>query len=262
MKKYIFLLLMLVSVTIEATTFFNIRDFGAKGDGKPLDSPAINAAIDAAAQAGGGTVIFPAGTFASYSIHLKSNITLQLEAGAVLLAAGPTEAAGYDLAEPNEFKQYQDYGHSHWHNSLIWGENIENVSICGQGLINGAGLNRGDKKASEAGVGNKAISLKLCRNVILRDIKMLMCGHFALLATGIDNMTIDNLIIDTNRDGLDIDCCRNVHVSNCTVNSPWDDAIVLKACYSLGFFKDTENITITNCFVSGYDRGSVIAGTF
>jgi polygalacturonase len=262
MKKHIFLLLLLVSTQIQATTFFDIRDFGAKGDGKNIDSPAINAAIDAASQAGGGTVVFPAGTYASYSIHLKSNITLQLEVGSVLLAAAPSEAGGYDFAEPNAFKQYQDYGHSHWRNSLIWGENLENISICGQGLINGAGLNHGDKKASEAGVGNKAISLKLCRNVMLRDFKMLMCGHFALLATGIDNMTIDNLMIDTNRDGLDIDCCRNVRVSNCTVNSPWDDAIVLKACYSLGFFKDTENVTITNCFVSGYDRGSVLAGTY
>ncbi|HET7733797.1 MAG TPA: glycoside hydrolase family 28 protein [Paludibacter sp.] len=260
MKKHIFLLLMLVSVQIQAITFFNIRDFGAKGDGRIIDSPAINAAIDAASQAGGGTVVFPAGTYASYSVRLKSNICLQLEAGAILLAATPDENAGYDPAEPNEFNKFQDFGHSHWENSLIWGENLENVTICGQGLINGAGLTRGEKY--KPGIGNKAISLKLCRNVILRDLKMLMCGHFALLATGVDNMTIDNLIIDTNRDGLDIDCCRNVRVSNCTVNSPWDDAIVLKASYGLGFFRDTENVTITNCFVSGFDKGTLMDGTY
>ena len=260
MKTHIFLLLMLVSVQIQATTFFNIRDFGAKGDGQTIDSPAINAAIDAASQAGGGTVVFPAGTYASYSVRLKSNICLQLEAGAILLAATPGENAGYDPAEPNEFNKFQDFGHSHWQNSLIWGEDLENVTICGQGLINGAGLIRGEKY--KPGIGNKAISLKLCRNVILRDLKMLMCGHFALLATGVDNMTIDNLTIDTNRDGLDIDCCRNVRVSNCTVNSPWDDAIVLKASYGLGFFRDTENITITNCFVSGFDKGTLMDGTY
>jgi polygalacturonase len=74
-------------------------------------------------------------------------------------------------------------------------------------------------------------------------------------------MTVDNLLIDTNRDGLDIDCCRNVRVSNCTVNTPWDDAIVLKASYGLGYFKDTENVTITNCTVSGYDQGTVADGS-
>lgn len=91
---------------------------------------------------------------------------------------------------------------------------------------------------------------------------MLNCGHFALLATGVDNLTISNVKVDTNRDGFDIDCCRNVRISDCTVNSPWDDAIVLKSSYALGFFRDTEKVTITNCFVSGYDRGSVFAGTF
>ena len=66
---------------------FNIRRFGAVGDGKAIDSKAINAAIDAASAAGGGTVFFPAGTYASYSIRLKSHITLYLDQGAVILAA-------------------------------------------------------------------------------------------------------------------------------------------------------------------------------
>lgn len=91
---------------------------------------------------------------------------------------------------------------------------------------------------------------------------MLHCGHFALLATGVDNLTVRNLKVDTNRDGFDIDCCRNVRISDCTVNSPWDDAIVLKSSYALGFFRDTENVTISNCYVSGYDKGTVLAGTY
>ena len=74
------------------------------------------------------------------------------------------------------------------------------------------------------GLGNKAIALKLSRNVTLRDLTIYRGGHFAILATGVDNLTIDNLRIDTNRDGFDIDACRNVRISNCTVNSPNDDA--------------------------------------
>ncbi|MGB6430491.1 MAG: glycosyl hydrolase family 28-related protein [Candidatus Acidiferrales bacterium] len=210
---------------------YNVKDFGATGDGKTIDSDSINKAIEAASAAGGGTVRFPAGTYASYSVRLKSNITLELAAGSTLLAAGTVTAGGssYDAAEPNtQWEAYQDYGHNHFHNSLIWGEGLENVSIVGPGLIHGLGLSRG-KDAELPGVGNKSIALKLSRNVTLRDFSILQGGHFGILATGVDNLTIDNLRIDTNRDGMDIDCCNNVRISNCTVNSPWDDAIVLKS---------------------------------
>ncbi len=251
---------MFFSTMMQATNWYNVRDFGATGNGETIDSPAINKAIEAAVKAGGGTVLLPAGTYASYSIHMQNNITLQLDAGAVLKAAFPTQTEGFDSIEPNAYSQYQDFGHSHWKNSLIWGIGLENITICGQGMIDGQGLTR--EESHIPGVGNKAISLKLCRNVVLKDVKMERCGHFALLATGVDNMTIDNLLIDTNRDGLDVDACRNVRISNCTVNSPYDDAIVLKATYALGFFRNTENVTIANCYVSGYDLGSVMKGTY
>ena len=89
-----------------------------------------------------------------------------------------------------------------------------------------------------------------------------MGGHFGILATGVDNLTIDNLKIDTNRDGMDIDSCRKVRISNCSVNSPYDDGICLKADYALGYFRDVENVTITNCQVSGYDNGTFLDGTY
>jgi polygalacturonase len=112
------------------------------------------------------------------------------------------------------------------------------------------------------GHGNKAIALKLCRNVTIRDISMLACGHFAVLATGVDNLTIDNVRVDTNRDGFDIDACRNVRVSNCSVNSPNDDGICLKSSHALGENRACENVTIVNCQVTGYDVGTFLAGTF
>ena len=252
----------------------NVRQYGAKGDGATVDTAAINRAIDAAVASGGGTVFFPAGVYLSYSIHLKSKVGLHLDQGAVILA-GPTPldgvtTGGYDAAEPQgAWEPYQDYGHNHWHNSLIWGEGIHDVSITGSGLIWGKGLTRGwDREAGRAdttkpGVGNKSIALKNCRNVLLRDFKILEGGWFGVLATGVDNMTIDNLLIDTNRDGIDIDCCRNVRVSNCTVNSPWDDGICPKSSFALGYARATENLTITNCYVAGgYALGSVLDGTW
>ena len=238
----------------------NIKEFGAKADGKTIDSYAINKAIEIVSAAGGGTICFPAGKYLCYSIRLKSHIRLFLDAGAEIIAAFPSETEGYDTAEPNPYNRFQDFGHSHWKNSLMWAIGEEDITICGQGLIYGMGLSREESRL--AGVANKAIALKECKNIVLQDFKMFRCGHFALLATGVENLTVNNLLIDTNRDGLDIDCCRNVRISGCTVNSPWDDAIVLKASYGLGYLKDTENVMITNCMVSGYDWGTLIDGTY
>jgi polygalacturonase len=300
---------------------FDVRKYGAAGDGKTIDTPAVNRAIEAAASAGGGVVLFPAGTYLCFSIRLKSQVQLVLEQGSTILAADspkPGEQTGYnggtyDAAEPNTpWEAYQDYGHNHWHNSLLWGEGLHDLSITGPGLIYGKGLSfgagpapapsttmrgfgapeptshpnsggqpaagttpaqparhfnpRGDYsmfQAEQPGVGNKAIALKNCRNVLLRDFSILKGGHFGLLLTGVDNLTIDNLKIDTDRDGMDIDCCQNVRVSNCTVNSPWDDGICPKSSYALGYARPTRNVTITNCWVTGYyELGSVLDGTF
>jgi polygalacturonase len=270
------------SATTATLGVFDIRAYGAVGDGKTVDTAAINRAIEAAAATGGGTVLFPSGTWLCFSIHLKSHVALYLAQGATILAAEsplPGATTGYnggtyDAAEPNTaWDAYQDYGHNHWHNSLIWGESLSDISITGPGLIYGKGLSFGANreprgnypiyKAEQAGVGNKAIALKNCRNVIFRDFSILKGGHFGLLLTGVDNLTIDNLTIDTDRDGIDIDCCKNVHVSNCTVNSPWDDGICPKSSYALGYSKATENVTITNCYVTGnYELGTILDGTF
>ena len=278
-----------VMVVPVAAAEFNVRTYGAMGDGVALDSPAINAAILAASKAGGGTVVLPPGTYLAFSIRLHSNITLRIEKDATLLAATPSAQLGqYDPPEPNEWGdkfQFQDFGHSHWHNSLVWGEDLENVAITGQGLINGKALLRNaayidehaagpDNTLSGAaaktarppaidpvGQGNKALAFKNSRGVRIEDISILMGGHFAVLATGVDGLDIRNVTIDTNRDGIDIDASRNVRIEHCRVNAPSDDAIVLKASYALGALRDTTHVSIARCVVSGYDVGTLLDGT-
>ena len=156
----------------------------------------------------------------------------------------------------------RNFEHSHFHDSLMWGENLTNLSITGTGRIYGKGLARGwEKEVTPQYEGNKAIALKNCRNVLLRDFTILHGGWFAILATGVDNLVMDAVKLDTQRDGMDIDCCHNVRVSDCSVNSPWDDGICLKSSFGLGQFRSTENVTITNCLVSGYDEGTMLDGT-
>jgi len=260
---------------------FNVRMYGATGDGKTVDSAAINKAIEAAAAAGGGTVVVPAGTYVCFSIRLKSHVGLYLSHGSTIVAADspkPGETTGYnggvyDAAEPLPgWDAYQDFGHSHTQNSLIWGEGLTDVSITGPGLIYGKGLSMGESgnrggyvqyTMDQPGVGNKSIALRNCRNVVFRDFSMLKTGHLGLLITGVDNVLMDNITMDTDRGGIDISCCRNVTVTNCNINSPWDDAICLKSSLALGYLRDTQNVTISNCVVSGsYVMGTVLDGTF
>ena len=267
----------LSAADLAAKNSFNVRDFGAAGDGSNLDSPAIDKAIAAAAAAGGGTVLVPAGTYLSGSIHLQSNIRLLIDAGATILGA-PQKLNAYDETEPYTFGGYQDGGHCYFHNSLIWGENLTNVFISGNGMINGGGLERNDGILDRmcghdhwqspntntfvpVRLGNKAIALKLCKNVLIRDVTIFHGGHFAILMTGCDNLTVDNVTMDTNRDGIDIDCCRNTMVSNCRNNTPGDDGLCPKSTYALGRPVLTENLTIVNCQDSGFKEGTLLDGT-
>lgn len=261
------LALCVLGVQAAVTGAYDVRDFGAKGDGKALDHMAINKAIEAATKDGGGQVVLTAGTYLCGSIRLKSNVDLHLMAGAKILAA-PAEMKAYDESEVFGGPEYQDGGHTYFHNSLIWAEGQQNISITGHGMIDGEGLTKhdtekaGNVQGGSIGTGDKAIALKLCRNVTIRDITIYRGGHFAIITTGCDIGTIDNVTIDTNRDGIDIDCCKYFTVNNTKVNTPNDDAIVLKSSYALKRPVLCEHILITNCIVTGYKLGTFLSGEY
>ena len=267
MRKLFASLTLLLTVMTVAANDYNIRDYEAKGDGKTLDHTAINRAIEAAVAKGGGRIVVPTGTYLCGSIRLKSNIELHLMAGAKILAA-PAKMKAYDESEVFGFPEYQDGGHTYFHNSLIWAEGQENVSITGRGMIDGEGLTKkdteraGNVQGGSIGTGDKAIALKLCKNILIRDITIFRGGHFAIIVTGCERGTIDNVTIDTNRDGIDIDCCKYLTVTNTKVNTPSDDAIVLKASYALKRAVACEHILITNCLVTGYKLGTFLDGTY
>lgn len=265
--------------------FFDITEFGAATDATPVaNQTAINDAIDAAAAAGGGTVVIPSGEFKTYTIRLKSDVGIHLaEPDSVLRAAiagtGPGQEGGfYDAPEVNLFVGLQDHGHSHWANSLIYGVDIENVMISGPGLIDGSRIENGVTRnvltgndprevsvrtaSGTPGDGNKAIAIKNGHDITLRDIRVKNGGHFGIIGTGVIGWTVDGILVDTNRDAINIDASQDVTVRNSVFNSLTDDAIVMKASFGLGRFLPLQNVLIENSTVSGYDAGSVLDGTY
>ncbi len=262
-------LIEIVSGPAYSANAVSVRTFGATGEPHDIQTAAVNRAIDAVSGTGGGTVSFPPGIYPCHTIHLKSGTRLYLESGSVILAA---PQGGYDAAESNPWSRYQDFGHSHFDNSLIVGKNLRRIGIEGPGLICGKGLSRGVDEwwgmdgrlppADRRGVANKAIALKNCTDVTLKDFSLLEGGHFGILATGIDGMLVDGLVIDTNRDGIDVDCCRNIRIRNTRVNSPYDDGIVIKSSFALGEARLSENITVEHCYITGgYAVGALHDGS-
>jgi polygalacturonase len=251
-----------VTVT-HAAGVFNVKTFGATGNGKTIDTPAINKAIAAASAAtGGGIVEFPAGTYKSVSIHLMSNVTLQLDSGSTISAA----SSGFDAAEPNSFSQYQDFGHSHFHDALIWGEHLTNVGFTGSGTIDGAGnLKTGNISSGQA---DKAVSLAIVDGLTFSGITIKRGGHFGILLNGGNHVTVDHLTISTasDRDGFNVINTANMTVTSSNIASS-DDALVFKSDFALGRTFPSTNVTVTGTTVSstgnnGLQFGSETCGDF
>ncbi len=282
------------SVLLNESRVYVITDFGAVSGGDPVqNTQAINRAIQTASDAGGGTVVVPQGDFKSYTIRLQSGVNLRLDPNSIIRAARTDmydrngnqtmigEGGNYDEPEVNLYAGLQDHGHTYFANSLFYAADKHDIMIYGEGLIDGSYMddtgtlinvlsgadpsnpkNRTDPGHSSTWYGNKAIALVRCQNVVLDGIQILNGGHFAIIAEGTKNMTVNDLIVDTNRDAYNIDCTQDVTVRNSHFNSLTDDAIVMKASYGAGIFMPTQNILIEDCTVSGYDAGSVITGAY
>jgi hypothetical protein len=232
---------------VEVPTFpdrvCNVKDHGAKGDGAANDTPAINMAISACNAAGGGTVTFPPGTYMAASIHLMSNVRLQLDAAATIKG----RASGYDPPEPNPYDAYQDFGHSHWHASLIWGENLVNVAIVGPGKIDGAALSTAN--GVDGSGGDKQIAIKGSDRLFFDGLTQTGGGHAFYMLTDCSNITMQNLNLKTGRDGLNLVGCRNVNLHDLSITACRDDTIAFKSDWSVGKRLLTDNVTVTKSTV-------------
>jgi len=218
---------------------YNVLNYGAKGDGLTKDTHAVQSAIDSCFAHGGGTVCFPSGIFLCGSLHLKSNIALYLDHGSILRMS--KDNVDFDPYEKLDFKNAGDKETSFFHYALLCGEDLEHIAILGTGIIDGNRIKRG---------GPKPIALKRCSQVIIRDITLKNAPNYNISMIGTDFVNISGVtILNGYSDGIDPDGCKNVRISDCYIDS-FDDAIVPKASYSLGYLRSVENLSVTNCILA------------
>lgn len=239
----------------------------------------------------GGTVEIPAGDWWIYTLEMKSDVNIYLGKDSILRAApmdcdAPNfkqKGMGGSYLEPevNPWVGLQDHGHTYFANSLIYGKDLENIMFYGEGTIIGSYTDEegyteyaifgGDPFEPDDRLarghrgdwfGNKGIALVDCRNIVFEGLSLVNLGHFAVITEGCENILVKDILIDTVRDALDIDCCRDVTVVNSRFNSLTDDGIVLKSSFGAGRYMPIFNILIMNVEVLGYDAGSVYAGTY
>lgn len=241
---------------------FCVRKFGAVGDGQTNDTAAIRSALVACAEAGGGRVTFPAGDYLCGTLRLTDHLTLHLDAGAVLRESYQDDievtAVGVGIERPH----------------LIVGEGVEHVGITGPGIILGRGESDSPGLDNEArGFRSGILFLRNCRHVRLNDFTIRYGDGWTVHLAGCEHVTVRGVSIFNNlhriggNDGLDLNGCREVRVSDCHIEA-WDDCIVLKAkdMDTPGDATDCEQIVVTNCtFQSGCTAlklGSESVGNF
>jgi polygalacturonase len=270
-------LTLLVSCSFAAT--FNVKDFGAAGDGRKKDTAAIARAIEACTKAGGGTVLLPPGKYLTGALRLKSYVTLEVEAGATMLGS----------PDPEDYPLYESvWGDRKEYSSLIYADGVEHITIRGQGTIDGQGQfwwrrmgwpdrrkiapeqRTAAERAELAKVANgrpHMIKLVRCKFVVIEGLHLINSAEWTvhpLLCefVRIDGITIENPVPSPNTDGINPESCRNVQIMNSRIDVG-DDCVTLKsgkdeAGRHVG--RPDENITINNC-VMLKGHGAVTIGS-
>lgn len=240
----------------------NIKDFGAVGDGVKLNTQAIQSAIDSCAQAGGGTVLIPAGKFVTGALFLRDNVTLHLESGAVML--GSERAQDYPTIRARWEGREQET-----HAPLIGGVGLHHIAVAGRGTIDGRGAIwwKMHREKTLDYPRPRLISFSDCSNVLIQGVTATNSPAWTINPVRCENVTVDKVTIvnpadSPNTDGINPDSCRNVHISNCHVDVG-DDCITIKSGIETELpdkRAPCENITVTNCTMV-HGHGGVVIGS-
>ena len=241
----------------------NILETGAIADGSTVSTAAIQRAIDLCSQRGGGTVFIPAGEFISGTLWMRSNITLHLDSGAILL--GDSQPSSF----PRWTTKWEGNAGIICHAPLIAGEGLSNISLSGRGLVDGRGKMWWDvfNPGQPPDIRPHLVRFVDCRDVLIDGLHFSNSPRWTLNPVACDNVTITQVTIrnphdSPNTDGINPDSCSNVHIANCHIDVG-DDCIAIKS----GSEEDgrpnprpCQNITITNCTML-HGHGGVVIGS-
>jgi polygalacturonase len=262
---HVFTLTSLLSLNCTAA-IFNVRNFGATGDGSTPDTPAIQQAIDASTQNPPSQVLFPPGNYLSGTLHLQSHVTINLTAGATL--TGSTNLDHYASPDPKVASPGFDYGR--WHHALLLGVNIQDVHITGPGTINGNQVH--DPLGEEHMRGPHTILLTGCNQISLRDIQFVDSANYAVLFLNTDNVTIHDCRFIGGWDGIHWrgtpdQWCNNVTITDCQFYTGddaiagryWDrtlirDCTINSSCNGIRLIGPARNLVIQDCLFLGPGR--------
>lgn len=251
--RYLFVLLVFSNCAVPAQSnqpannkIYNINDYGAVGDGKALNTDAINKAVSACNNAGGGTVFVPAGNFVTGTIMLKSNVTLDLDPDSHIIGTTDlTQYKGYTLRreDPNEPINITVSDSTVWTRALILLDKVHDVAITGTGTIDGAGVT--DKRGEEGHRGPHGIFIAESKNVTIAGIRVSRAGNYNIIGLYVENIKLSGITITQGSDGIHIRKGKNITIDNCKFYTG-DDAI------AGGYW---ENAVISNCLINSSCNG-------
>jgi len=257
-------LLAAASVSVAAPSgVFNVRDHGAVGDGAALDMAAIQKAIETCAAAGGGQVLFPPGRYLSGTVHLRSRVTLFVEAGATLV--GTTNLTQYQHPTPPAFMPEAKWGK--WHRALILGDGVEEIAIAGPGVIDGNKVF--DPTGEERMRGPHTFVFVNCRQVTVRDVSFVDSANYAIFFQISDQVDIRNVKITGGWDGVHFRGapnrpCRDVSIVGCQMFTGddsiagryWDKTLISgcilnSSCNPVRIIGPVQHLIIQDCLLYG-----------
>ncbi|WP_165108993.1 glycoside hydrolase family 28 protein [Limisphaera ngatamarikiensis] len=259
----VLLLLGVLSRVMLPAQTFNVRDFGARGDGMGVDTGPIQKAMDTAAAQGGGVVIIPAGRYLTGTLHLRDNLTVVLENGACLV--GVTNLDLYAAPVPPAHMPEARWGK--WHRGLIVGQGVTNVTLAGPGRIDGNRVF--DPTGEERMRGPHTLVFVNCRRLTIRDLEIVDSANYAIFFLVSDEVDIQRVKIRGGWDGVHFRgsperWCRDVRILDCQMYTGddsiagryWDrtliqNCVLNSSCNPVRIIGPVRRLIIQQCLVFG-----------